>query len=89
MNTDKEHAKEVLASKPPYIRILGSSEKGREYLASIRKDCEANIIMRFSARDNPLLLDELKASNVYYLNESEADRSSLAENELKGFPIKS
>lgn len=89
LNTTKEEASILLSRKPPYLRVLGSSSMGRKYLATIRKDSEANIIMRFSARDNPMLLDELKATSVYSLNEKENDQRSLVEGELKDFPIKS
>lgn len=88
LNTDKKDAKAILRKKPPYIRLLGSSPKGRKYLASIRKDTEANILTRFAAKDNPLLLSELIASEVYYLGSRSLEKHDYQLKELRNFPVK-
>ena len=88
LNTDKGEAKRVLEHKPSYIRVLASNAKGRKYLASIRKGNESNIILRFAAKDNPNLLFELKASNLYYLTKKSTERLEYQQKELKDFPIK-
>jgi len=87
LNTSKEDAKKYLASNPPYIRVLGYNNKGQDYLKSLRNK-NINIITRFSARDNPLLRDELKATSVYYFNQKEPNKTKLIEKEKTAFPIK-
>lgn len=88
LNTSKDFAAIQLKEKPPYVRILGSSPNGRKYLASIRKDCETNIVTRFSAQENPLLLEELKASDLYYAIKPEPLKSELQELEKTAFPVR-
>lgn len=88
LNTRKNEAKAILSSKPPYIRVLGLSKKGQDYLSRIRKDNESNIVTRFSAQDNPLLLAELKATTVYNLLRPIDEQLEAYENEKTLFPIR-
>lgn len=50
---------------PPYIRILGMNDTGREYLNKIKKD--TNIISKVKEGINEILDFELKASQIYSL----------------------
>lgn len=60
--------KEFENKKLHYLRMLGASLKGLEYLKKLPKEVKAEIITSFKNReDNPLVKAELKATSVYGL----------------------
>lgn len=89
LNTKKETAQKYLSNPPAYIRVLGSDQKGREYLSLVRKKTTLPLISRFDAKKYPLLLEELKATNVYFANK-DIDRKLLEnQKEMTNYPINS
>ena len=71
---------EVLLNKN-HVRVLGFNKKGQEYLNSIKD--ETNIITKFD-KDNIILQNELKVSNIYY----DKYNKELINSEYKKEPIK-
>ena len=50
-----------------YIRVLGFSKKGKEYLNSIKKDINYPIITNINKKNIDLLELEIRTDNIYYL----------------------
>ena len=48
-----------------YIRILGFTEKGREYLNTIKKEVELPIISKITRNKDPMLEFELETTKIY------------------------
>lgn len=68
----------------PYIRVLGLTEKGRNYLNYHKKNIETPIVFNFS-RDNDKMLElEERASIAYYIILDPRVRQTLFKQELKG-----
>ena len=65
VNTKKDFAKKFLNMDITYIRLLGASKKGKEYLNSIRKDVEIPILSKFRGNAFPLLQLEKQVNYVY------------------------
>ncbi len=87
LNTKKTDAKKYLDNSIPYLRILGFSSKGAKYLRLLEKQGKANIVTRFSAQDNPLLLEELKATALYNFNKNPKQLNKELEKEKRLYPI--
>lgn len=62
-----------------YIRILGLSDSGRNYIKSIKKDLELPLISNFSKLKNEMLDIELRATSIYNL----ISNSNLIEKEYR------
>jgi predicted nucleotidyltransferase len=84
-NFTKEDALEL--TNIEFIRVLGFSNKGKEYLNSIRKYCEIKIINNFE-KNNKYLDLELKVTSVYASILNEVDKNNLIIGEYKNKPIK-
>lgn len=68
LNTTKSFIKKFcIPTNPPYIRILGMSKKGREYLSSVKKNVEIPIVTRASEYEHPLLDKDILASQIHQL----------------------
>lgn len=61
----KEEMQKLLESTPAYIRVLGMTEKGQEYLSSVKKSLELPLVTTVSKHDFPGLRMEAKTSLVY------------------------
>jgi hypothetical protein len=72
VNTKKEFAKKFLNTDITYIRLLGVSNKGQEYLNSIRKDIEVPLLSKFRGKSFPVLQLEKQVNYVY--NQVKDDR---------------
>lgn len=70
-----------------YIRILGFSSKGREYLNNIKKDIDIPIISNYSKLKNDMLEMEFRATCVYASILKEPEKTKLIEAEYKNYPI--
>ena len=79
LNTKKDFAKRFLSKSITYVRLLGCSEKGEEYLKSIRKDLDIPLLSKFRGNSFPLLQFEKQVNYVYNWNKS----SSYANEEYK------
>jgi len=51
--------------KPTYIRVLGFSQKGREYMQSLKKEKGHLLLTRPAAANDPILSIEQRAANVH------------------------
>ena len=85
-NTKKEFANEVLSKDVSFIRLLGVNSKGKEYIASIRKDMEVPIISKFKAKSFKLLKHE-KTITYIYSSLLKEEKNKYYEEEHYIFPI--
>lgn len=53
-------------SEPSYIRVLGFSSKGQEYLSSIKKNIELPLVMNASSGSGEAFNNQLKFDQIYY-----------------------
>ena len=70
-----------------YIRVLGFSYKGQDYLNKIKKDIDVPIITRFSSIKSNMLDIEFRATATYASILNEKDKIKLIEDEFKHTPI--
>ena len=82
----KEQAKEFKDIK--YIRLLGFSNKGRDYLNKIKKDIDIPIISKFTREKDKMLEYEYKITKIYSLVFDKDKSKSLIEAEYKMKPIR-
>jgi predicted nucleotidyltransferase len=89
-NTTKEEMAPFLQhQRANYVRILGFTEKGQQYLRHIKKDVEVPIISNVSSKhDDPMLKLDLKASSAYALGYPVDVRTQMLHLEYKAQPIK-
>lgn len=83
-NFTKEEAEEL--DEIEYIRVLGFSYKGQDYLNKIKKKIDLPIITRFTS-DYEMLNIEYRATCVYATVMDEKDKIKLIESEYKNPPI--
>ena len=76
-----------LFKTPEYIRILGFSYKGQNYLNKIKKEIEIPIITKFSSIKSDMLDVEFRTTCVYTSIKQEKDKTKLIESEYKNSPI--
>ena len=67
-NFTKEKAK--LFNDITYIRLLGFSPKGREYLSKVKKEIEIPIISKISRSKDPMLEFEINTTKIYAITSS-------------------
>lgn len=88
INTKKEFAQEYLNKDINYIRLLGISKKGSEYLKEKRKEIEIPLLAKFRGNSYALLQYEKQATYAYCSVKSEEYRDKLYEKEHYLFPIR-
>ncbi|MEN2766555.1 nucleotidyltransferase [Ornithinibacillus xuwenensis] len=71
-------------SSVPYVRLLGISQKGQDYLNTRKKKMEVPIYSKLSRDVHPMLEIEERASNTYYSILSFANRYTLQKQEFMG-----
>ena len=69
-----------------YIRILGISANGRNYLNKIKKDCPLPIISKFTREKDDMLAFEYKTTIIYSLEYN--NKYNGIDDEFKVFPIR-
>ena len=84
-NFTKEEAEKF--ENVEYIRVLGFSSKGREYLNNIKKDIDIPIISNYSKLDSEMLEIEFRVTCVYASILNEPEKTKLIEAEYKNYPI--
>ena len=82
----KDMAKEFKDIK--YIRLLGFSNKGRDYLNKIKKAVDIPIISKFTREKDKMLEYEYKITKIYSLTFDKDKAKSLIEAEYKMKPIR-
>ncbi|MCM3003885.1 nucleotidyltransferase [Priestia koreensis] len=88
-HTMKEEMKPFLhVDAPPYVRVLGMTKKGQEYLRLIKKKIEVPLVTKISKKqaDTILRLD-LKATYVYGMSLPEPLRSQFSMQDFTTPPI--
>ena len=82
----KKQAKEF--REITYIRLLGFSNKGRDYLNRIKKDIDIPIISKFTREKDKMLEYEYKITKIYSLVFAKDKSKSLIEAEYKMKPVR-
>ena len=82
----KDMAKEF--NEVMYIRLLGFSNKGRDYLNKIKKDIDVPIISKFTREKDKMLEYEYKITKIYSLVFDKDKSKNLIEAYYKMKPIK-
>lgn len=72
----------------PYIRILGFSNKGQDYLNKIKKEIKIPLISNINKFEHPVIDLEKRVTAVYASILNENDKNQLIEAEYKNKPIK-
>ncbi len=86
-NTSKLLMKEN-SEQPTYIRLLGTTLVGQDYLNGIKKNVAIPIVSKLSAFSNEQINLDIKASNVYASCLNEPYRSMLIKQEFSNPPIR-
>ncbi|MDM5297811.1 nucleotidyltransferase [Bacillus pumilus] len=74
--------------KAPYIRLLGMSKKGQQYLSLIKKELDVPLVSKLSSFSHPALDLDIRASRVFSLPICEPMQTNLTEAEFKTSPIR-
>lgn len=88
VNTKKDFAKKFLNKEITYIRLLGVTNKGQEYLNSIRKDIEVPLLSKFRGNSFPLLQLEKQVNYVYNMTKDNIYCNKEYEKEHYIYPIR-
>lgn len=72
----------------PYIRLLGMSQLGQEYLGTVKKQLVVPVISKLSTFQHPLLELDIKASHTYNMIFPEPLRSKTMKTEFATPPIR-
>ena len=88
VNTKKDFAKKFLSSDISYIRLLGVTNKGQEYLNSIRKDIEVPLLSKFRGNSFPVLQLEKQVNYVYNMAKDHIYCNKEYEKEHYIYPIR-
>lgn len=67
----------------PYVRILGFTEVGRNYINKVKKNMDVPLLHNYSREQNPILEIEEKASQAYYSVVAPKSRFSLLKQERR------
>lgn len=84
-NFTKEEAEEF--KNIEYIRVLGFSSSGRNYLKEVKENSKIPIISNYSKIKCKMLEIELRATCVYASILPEPEKTKLIESEYKNYPI--
>ena len=71
-----------------YIRLLGFSKNGQQYLNKIKKEIEVPIISKFKRDKDPMLAFEQQVTNIYALAFPTDQQLQLIKQETQTSPIK-
>ena len=84
-NFTKDEAERL--NEVEYLRILGFSYKGQDYLNKIKKEIDLPIITKFGSYDSEMLDIEYRITSVYAYALNEKDKTKLIEDEYKHPPV--
>ncbi|MDQ0206461.1 nucleotidyltransferase [Alkalicoccobacillus murimartini] len=87
-NTTKVEMNSLHQSSLPYIRPLGMTEAGQQYLKYLKKHSSVTILSRFAATDHPLAKTELKASRSYIAPLPTSQRMAQIDKDFSTIPIR-
>ncbi|WP_277674118.1 nucleotidyltransferase [Piscibacillus halophilus] len=84
-NTTHEQLEPYKAlTEPPYLRILGMNQNGRQYIQSVKKEMDVPLISNIQELNHPMLQLEEKATDAYYSPLSPKFKQQLKKQELRG-----
>ncbi|WP_062105175.1 nucleotidyltransferase [Bacillus niameyensis] len=87
LNNTQKQTIQMIRQTPEYIRLLGMTNNGREYLRKIKKDLPITLISKISSQDNDMLSLDIKATDIYAHALKEPFRSKLRALEFEQPPI--
>ncbi len=88
VNTKKEFAKKFLNKDITYIRLLGVSSKGQDYLNNIRKDIEIPLLSKFRGNSFELLQFEKQVNYIFNINKDDQFLNDEYDKEHYIYPIR-
>ncbi|PKR78521.1 nucleotidyltransferase [Halalkalibacillus sediminis] len=84
-NTKKEEIESIKKlEEAPYIRILGMSKNGREFIQQQKKQLDQPLIANLQEFEHPMLQIEERASDAYYSVLSSTQKKRMKKQELTG-----
>ena len=84
-NTKKEEIEHIKQMKNiPYVRLLGMSNKGQEYIQRQKKQMDIKLISNLQDMEHPLLKMEERATDAYYSVVQPSLKKALRNEELTG-----
>ncbi|MET3682033.1 putative nucleotidyltransferase [Alkalibacillus flavidus] len=69
---------------PPYVRLLGMTQTGQQWIRSKKKSLEVPLISNMQQTDHDLMAIEERATDAYYLPIEPHKRRLLKQQEIKG-----
>jgi predicted nucleotidyltransferase len=88
-NTTKEQMAKIPEKNiSPYIRLLGMSKKGQEYIRKVKKKLEIPLIAKLSSFHDELLFLDIKAAQTYSFIFPEPLRTKMMKGEYATPPIR-
>ena len=88
-NTKKEAMQRITSTKKSeYIRLLGMSKKGQNYLKQIKKETSIPLLSKVSSMESAMLDMDIRATNTYAMTFPEAARSQWMQLEYSKPPIR-
>nr|WP_263328121.1 nucleotidyltransferase [Neobacillus sp. Marseille-Q6967] len=85
-NSKKDEMKTGL-EKASYLRLLGMTQKGKEYLNKQKSHVSLPLVSKLSAFKQPVIMHDIKASQIYSLGLGSASAARLSQLEYKQPPI--
>ena len=87
-HTTKEWIHDLqLATGAPYVRLLGATPTGKQYLKSIKKDINVPIYSKFDSKGHPMLKHEQSVTAAYSSILPEPHCTNLNIAEFSNFPL--
>ncbi|WP_188205708.1 nucleotidyltransferase [Alkalibacillus aidingensis] len=84
-NTTKEEIDQYRSiTTQPYIRLLGMSQTGRQFIQQRKKDLDVPLISNYQQLKHPMLQIEERATDAYYSVIAADKRSQLRKQEIIG-----
>ncbi|CQR47806.1 hypothetical protein BN1058_02136 [Paraliobacillus sp. PM-2] len=82
-NTSKQSVKKMQQMPYPYMRLLGLSEQGKQYLNHTKKERTIPLFTQFKNHSSLMMTMEERVTNAYYAVLTPAIRSEMRKQEFK------
>ncbi|WLD95046.1 nucleotidyltransferase [Alkalihalobacillus sp. AL-G] len=87
-NTHKSVMEKATLSGPSYVRLLGMSPTGQQYLSQIKKKMALPLVSTVSQHDDPLIELDMRATKTYILGFPSDCHSTLWKQEYSTPPLR-
>ncbi|MBB5172192.1 nucleotidyltransferase [Texcoconibacillus texcoconensis] len=87
-NAGKKVMKKADPSNPPYIRLLGMSKQGQQYISTIKKQVNIPLVTNTPSFSHPLLDLDLTAQHVYRWPAFIVNSQHAPNDEHKRYPLR-